>query len=201
MTSERNKLVCVEDDRVTARILCEEMQERGFDIVCAYDGQEGLATILRERPDLVLSDISMPLLSGFELLEKLAAMTPALARLPFIFLTALADRDNQLKGRRLGADDYVVKPIDFDLLEATIRTRLARTVRQDFWPIEARLHDREIEVLTWASRGKTSVEIGIILGLAPRTVDFHLDNAREKLGVSSRIEAAVKATRNRLIDP
>ena len=201
MANERKKLVCVEDDTITARIISEEMQERGFDIVCAYDGEEGLAAILRVKPDLVLSDISMPILSGFELLEELTAMTPILARLPFIFLTALADRDNQLKGRRLGADDYVVKPIDFDLLEATVRTRLARTVREDFWPIETRLHDREIETLTWASRGKTSVEIGIILGLAPRTIDFHLDNARVKLGVSSRIEAAVKATRNRLIDP
>jgi DNA-binding response OmpR family regulator len=201
MTSERKKLVCVEDDRITARLISEEMEERGFDVVCAYDGQEGLAAILREKPDLVLSDVSMPMLSGFELLEKLSAMTPTLARLPFIFLTALADRENQLKGRRLGADDYVVKPIDFDLPEATVRNRLDRTMREDFWPLDARLHEREIETLTWASRGKTSVEIGIILGLAPRTVDFHLDNARERLGVSSRIEAAVKAARNRLINP
>jgi len=200
-TNLRNKLVCIEDDLTTARIISEELRDRGFEVVCAYDGQDGLAAILREKPDLVLSDISMPVLSGFELLERLSAMTPILARLPFIFLTALADRDNQLKGRQLGADDYIVKPIDFDMLEATVRLRLARTTRTDFWPIEARLHDREIETLTWASRGKTSAEIAIILGLAPRTVDFHLDNARDKLGVSSRIEAAVKATRNRLIDP
>jgi len=201
MANERKKLVCIEDDRTTARIIAEELQDRGFQIVCAYDGQEGLTAILREKPDLVLSDISMPLLSGFELIERLTKMTSTLARLPFIFLTALADRDNQLRGRQLGADDYLVKPIDFDLLEATIRNRLARTVRQDIWPIEASLHDREIEVLTWAARGKTSGEIATILGLAARTVDFHLDNARAKLGVSTRIQAVVEATRSKLINP
>jgi DNA-binding NarL/FixJ family response regulator len=201
MASDRKKLVCIEDDRTTARIIAEELQDRGFQLVSVYDGQEGLATILREKPDLVLSDISMPGLSGFELIERLTKMTSLLARLPFIFLTALADRDNQLKGRQLGCDDYLVKPIDFDLLEATIRNRLARTVRQDFWPSEAGLHDREIEVLTWAARGKTSGEIATILGLAARTIDFHLDNARAKLGVSTRIQAVVEATRSKIIDP
>ena len=201
MASEKKKLVCIEDDRTTARIIAEELQDRGFDVVCAHDGQEGLAAILREKPDLVLSDISMPVMSGFELIERLTAMTTQLARLPFIFLTALADRDNEFKGRQLGADDYVVKPIDFDMLEVTIRNRLVRTVRADFWPVEAGLHDREIEVLTWAARGKTSGEIATIIGLAARTVDFHLDNARAKLGVSTRIQAVVEATRSGIIDP
>ncbi len=63
----------------------------------------------------------MPVMSGFELLDRLTALTPRFASMPFIFLTALGDRDNQLKGRRLGADDYVVKPIDFEILDTIIR--------------------------------------------------------------------------------
>jgi len=196
------KIVCIEDDRETADLIGEELRDRGgFTVTIAYDGQEGLAAILREKPDLVLSDISMPSMSGFEMLEQLTATIPQCAHIPFIFLTALADRDNELKGRRLGADDYVVKPIDFDILEQIIRARLARAVRHDAWPNETRLHDREIETLTWAARGKTSAEIALILGLAKRTVDFHIDSAREKLGVSTRIEAAVKAATGRLIEP
>ena len=62
------------------------------------------------------------------------------------------------------------------------------------------LSDRELEMLTWAARGKTSAEIALIVGLSKRTVDFHIDNARAKLGVATRIEAAVKATAGRLID-
>jgi len=56
-------------------------------------------------------------------------------------------------------------------------------------------------VLTWAARGKTSAEIGVILDLSKRTVDFHLDNARTKLGAATRIEAAIKAVTGRLIHP
>jgi DNA-binding NarL/FixJ family response regulator len=202
MPSGARRIVCIEDDRETAELIAEELTDRGgFEIVLAYDGQEGLAAILREQPDLVLSDISMPALSGFEVLEKLSAMAPRFAQIPFIFLTALADRDNELRGRQLGADDYVVKPVDFDMLETILRTRLARSERRDYWPVDIKLHDREIETLTWAARGKTSAEIAIILGVAKRTVDFHIDSAREKLGVATRIEAAVKASRTKLIEP
>ena len=65
----------------------------------------------------------------------------------------------------------------------------------------ADLNERERETLTWAARGKTSVEIGRILGLAKRTVDFHIDNARLKLGATTRIHAAIKAATGHLIEP
>jgi len=69
------------------------------------------------------------------------------------------------------------------------------------WPSPVDLNDREVETLTWAARGKTSSEIAQILGLSKRTVDFHIDNAREKLGAATRVEAAIKAATGRLIDP
>lgn len=197
----RKQILCIEDDGETATLIVEEFVERGFEISVAHSGQEGLASIFRERPDLVLSDISMPGMSGFEVLERLTALAPRFSNMPFIFLTALADRDNELRGRRLGADDYVTKPIDFDVLEAIVGTRLARTTRSDIWPNDVRLSDREVETLTWAARGKTSAEIATILSLTKRTVDFHIDNARSKLGVTTRIQAAVKAAAGHLIEP
>jgi DNA-binding CsgD family transcriptional regulator len=106
-----------------------------------------------------------------------------------------------LKGRQLGADDYVTKPIDFDVLGMIIHARLTRVARTELWARQVELNDREIEALTWAARGKTSVEIAQLLGLSKRTVDFHIDNARIKLGVSTRIQAAVKAAAGRLIEP
>ena len=121
--------------------------------------------------------------------------------MPFVFLTALTDRDNELKGRQLGADDYVTKPIDFDRLDAIITARLAGVARNELWPKLVDLNDREVETLTWAARGKTSAEIAQILGLSKRTVDFHIDNAREKLGAATRVEAAIKAATGRLIEP
>jgi DNA-binding NarL/FixJ family response regulator len=195
------KILCIEDDHETAALIAEELAERGYDVALAYDGREGFAAILRTMPDLVLSDISMPVMSGFDLLERLTALAPRFGSMPFVFLTALTDRDNELKGRQLGADAYVTKPIDFDLLETKIRARLAGVARNELWPRQIDLNDREVETLTWAARGKTSSEIAQILGLSKRTVDFHIDNARTKLGAATRVEAAIKATTGRLIEP
>src|ERR1700681_1048990 len=201
MPEPRKKILCVEDDRETAALIAEELVDRGYEVQLAYDGREGFAAILKFIPDLVLSDISMPVMSGFELLERLTALAPRFGNMPVVFLTALTDRDNDLKGRQLGADDYVTKPIDFDLLDAIITARLAGVARNDLWPKLVALNDREVETLTWAARGKTSSEIAQILGLSKRTVDFHIDNAREKLGAATRVEAAIKAATGRLIEP
>src|ERR1700692_4673195 len=200
MTEPAKKILVIEDDRETAGLIAEELAERGFDVHVAHDGREGFAAILKFMPDLVLSDISMPVMSGFELLERLTALAPRFGNMPFVFLTALTDRDNELKGRQLGADDYVTKPIDFDMLETIITARLAGVARTGLWPKLIELNDREIEVLTWVARGKTSVEIAQIIGLTKRTIDFHIDNARAKLGAATRTEAVIKATTGRLID-
>jgi len=201
MAEARKKILCIEDDRETATLIAEELVERGFEISIAHDGRAGLAAILKTMPDLVLSDISMPVMSGFELLERLTALEPRFAKMPFIFLTALTDRDNELKGRHLGADDYVTKPIDFEVLTTIINARLAGVARSELWPKLVQLNDREVETLTWVARGKTSAEIAEILGLTKRTVDFHIDNARTKLGAATRTQAVIKAATGRLIDP
>src|SRR5262245_65875046 len=165
MAETRKKHLCIEDDRETAALIAEELVERGFEVSVAYDGRMGLAAILKNMPDLVLSDISMPVISGFEVLERLTSLEPRFSKMPFVFLTALTDRDNELKGRQLGADDYVTKPIDFDVLAAIITARLAGVARAEMWPKLVPLNDREVEALTWAARGKTSAEIAQILGL------------------------------------
>jgi DNA-binding response OmpR family regulator len=201
MAEAPKKILCIEDDRETAALIAEELIDRGYAVTLAHDGREGLAAILKIMPDLVLSDISMPMMSGFELLERLIALAPRFAKMPFVFLTALTDRDNELKGRQLGADDYVTKPIDFDVLATIIAARLAGIARTGLWPKTPELNEREVEILTWVARGKTSVEIAQIIGLTKRTIDFHIDNAREKLGAATRTEAVIKAAGGRLIEP
>jgi DNA-binding response OmpR family regulator len=201
MAEAQKKILCIEDDRETAALIAEELIDRGYAVTLAHDGREGLTAILKTMPDLVLSDISMPIMSGFELLERLIALAPRFSRMPFIFLTALTDRDNELKGRQLGADDYVTKPIDFEVLATIITARLAGVARTGLWPKAPELNDREVEILTWVARGKTSAEIAQIIDLTKRTIDFHIDNARAKLGAATRTEAVIKATTGRLIEP
>ncbi|MBR1218098.1 response regulator transcription factor [Bradyrhizobium sp. U87765 SZCCT0131] len=201
MTQTKKKILCIEDDRETAALIAEELTERGFEVALAYDGGEGFAAIFKTMPDLVLCDINMRVMSGFEVLEHLTRIGPRFNNMPFVFLTALTDRKSEIKGRQLGADDYVTKPIDFDVLAAIVTARLAHIARTDVWARDVQLNDREVETLTWVARGKTSAEIAQILGLTKRTVDFHVDNARIKLGVATRTQAAIKAVTGRLIEP
>jgi DNA-binding response OmpR family regulator len=196
-----NKILCVEDDRETAALIAEELIDRGYEVALAHDGREGLEAMLSGTPDLVLADINMPAMSGFELLKRVTALAPQFSKTPFVFLTALCDRESELEAWRLGADDYVTKPVDFEVLSALIAARLRRVAGPERQPMRSDLVQRELETLTWAARGKTSAEIGEILGLSKRTVDFHIERARGKLGVATRMQAVMKATSGQLIEP
>jgi DNA-binding NarL/FixJ family response regulator len=194
-----HRIVCVEDDQETATLLAEALTELGYAVESARDGETGLAKILAQRPDIVLCDVRMPRMSGFELLEKVRAAGPAFARLPFVFLTALDDRENELAGRRLGADDYLTKPVDFELLGVVVDNRLRRVEGGAGPQPDVHLTEREKEVLTWVGRGKTSSEIAVILALSERTVNFHCDQAMRRLDVINRTQAVVKALSTGLI--
>jgi DNA-binding NarL/FixJ family response regulator len=188
----------VEDDPETASLLAEALRELGHTVELAADGERGLAAILTKCPDLVLCDVRMPRMTGFELLEKVSAAGSPIAGVPFVFLTALGDRDNELAARRLGADDYLTKPVDFEMLGTVVENRLRRhgyrTEKSNL-----RLTDREKEVLGWVGRGKTSSEIAIILGVSERTVNFHCDQAMKRLDVINRTQAVATAIAQGLI--
>ncbi len=201
MADANHKILCIEDDRETAALIAEELSEHGFRVIIAHSGQEGLLSIMKATPDLVLCDISMPFMTGFEVLERLNEIAPRLGKIPFVFLTALTDRADELRGRRLGADDYVTKPIDFERLVHIINARLLGVARTKRLPRRAELNDRQIQVLTWVARGMTSAEIARKLRLSKRTVDFHINNARIKLRAATRAEAAIKAVADGLIKP
>jgi DNA-binding NarL/FixJ family response regulator len=201
MVSPIKRILCIEDDAETAALIAEDLRERGYTVETAIDGHSGLSAILKTAPDLVLCDINMPGMTGFELMERLLILAPQFEAVPFIFLTARTDRDSELKGRRLGADDYVTKPVDFEILAAIIDARLGKGARNEVWSRHVALNDREMECLTWSARGKTSPEIATILNLSKRTINFHIENACRKLNVSTRTEAVAKAASSRLIDP
>jgi DNA-binding NarL/FixJ family response regulator len=201
MVSPNKTILCIEDDAETAALIAEDLKDRGYAVNIANDGHSGLSTILKTSPDLVLCDINMPGMTGFEVMERLIPLAPQFEAMPFIYLTARTDRDDELKGRRLGADDYVTKPVDFEILAAIIEARLGKGPRNEVWSRHVDLNDRELECLTWSARGKTSPEIAAILSLSKRTVNFHIENACRKLNASTRTEAVVRATSGRLINP
>jgi DNA-binding response OmpR family regulator len=124
------RILCVEDEPDILRDIVGELRDHGFLVDQASNGLEAIAQVDRAMPDLIVSDIQMPGLSGTGLLQHLRARGDAAADIPFIFLTAFGDRDLTIEARRAGADDYLTKPIDYDLLIAVAQTHLFNTRRR-----------------------------------------------------------------------
>lgn len=122
-------ILVVEDEEALRYDIVEELQEAGYRAVAAADGFRALERLEESTPDLLLCDISMPGLDGYELLRILRQQRPELATTPFVFLTALAEPREVIEGKLLGADDYLVKPVDYDLMLATIAARLRQVER------------------------------------------------------------------------
>lgn len=198
--NEPPRILCIEDDPEILELLVEVLEEAGFAAETARDGLTGLGRI-RERPDLILCDLDLPELTGFEVLERLRAESPALRGIPFLFVTAHGLRENQIRAYQLQCDGYITKPIDFELLVEIVRGRLRRPPPPGSARAPFRLTDREAEVLTWAARGKSSADIAALTGISERTVNFHIDNVMRKAGVTSRVQAAVLCTTLGLIAP
>ncbi len=121
----RHRILCIEDDPRLRRLLAEELEEAGYDVLVANSALAGLVAFFAHAPALVLCDVRMPGVSGFDLIERLRLLDEHLFGAAFVFLTALADRDNHLRGRRLGADDYITKPVDYEILFEIVRVRLS----------------------------------------------------------------------------
>jgi putative two-component system response regulator len=101
------------------------LEDSGFDVLTAIHGREGLEQMNWATPDLILSDISMPEMDGFEFFEMVRSRAEWVS-IPFIFLTARGEREDTFLGRKLGAEDYLVKPITQEELITTVESRLAR---------------------------------------------------------------------------
>ncbi len=102
------KVMVVEDDAALREIYSIRITAEGYDVVSAGDGEEALAVAVREKPNLILSDVMMPKISGFDMLDILRA-TPETAGIKVIMMTALSSDDQRQRGERLGADRYLVK--------------------------------------------------------------------------------------------
>lgn len=190
----RPRILCIEDDPETAGLIVEVLESEGFQLTVANNGVDGLAGI-GGRPDLVLCDIDMPGLSGFEILQRVRQDKLLPRSVPFIFITAFTQRTHQMTARKLGCDDFVIKPIDFELLITIVRNRLEGSLPEaTLEATDFHLTERELETLTWVARGKSSSDIGVILGVSERTVNFHIDNVIRKTGVATRIQAAIKCS-------
>jgi len=119
------RILLVEDNEMNRDMLSRRLQRKGYTVLIAVDGEQGLATAYSEMPDLILMDISLPFIDGYEVTRRLKA-NPRTKHIPVIALTAhalLTDRD---KAMRAGCNDYDTKPVDFSRLTEKIETLLVR---------------------------------------------------------------------------
>jgi adenylate cyclase len=121
--NEAPTIVVADDRPESVRLVRHLLQVEGYRIIAAYDGQEALDRIYQHQPDMVLLDINMPVLNGYEVCQRLQA-DPVTANIPVLMLTAWADPEQRVKGLQLGAVDYLAKPFDYRELVARIQTRL-----------------------------------------------------------------------------
>src|SRR5215475_8748533 len=170
----RPKILCIEDDPATCELLTEVLQDEGFEPLIASDGDEGVKKI-RERPNLILCDVDLPRMSGFDVLRVLRRSRGELRKIPFLFITAYGSRESNLLAWRLGCDDFLTKPLDFELLIEIVRRRLSHSPRTAPPPL-------------------------ILMHVSERTVNFHIDNVIHKAGVATRVQAAIRCALLGLVD-
>ena len=205
------RVVLVDDQTLVRRGIRSLLELAGdIDIVAeASDGEEGVATILRERPDVVLLDIRMPRKDGLQVLRDLQGSG---ALPPTILLTTFDDDESLLEAVKAGARGYLLKDVSLERLTDAIRSvaaggtviRPALTervlrglehVRRDFDALDPAdpLTKREVEVLRLMAGGYSNREIADALGTAEGTVKNHASSILSKLGVRDRTRAVLKA--------
>lgn len=194
-------ILCVEDEQALCRDIADELREAGYQVIESASVKQAWKSLQQTLPDLILCDITMPFESGYVLLEKIQQAGTAYANTPFVFLTALSDPIEVIKGKRLGADDYLIKPIDYDLLLATVEARLRQIGRiqagiaQTPHLLDAEklvtlygLTPTEVRVTLALSEGLSITEVAERKNVARTTVAFHLRNVFQKTAVNRQAE-------------
>jgi DNA-binding response OmpR family regulator len=226
-TRTRN-IVIVEDDEDIAESIRYNLEREGFRVRVAATGEDALNLILDRPPSLILLDLNLPHMSGFEMCRRLRAEAPT-ARVPILILTARTDEADKVLGLNIGADDYITKPFGMRELVARVNAVLRRadgleserpiydngelTIDQATFSVrfkgrEVRLTRKEFALLSELARNQGRVMtretlLDRVWSLSyygdSRTLDVHIRRLRQKLGESSLIET-VTGIGYRLLD-
>ena len=207
-------ILVVEDDEAIANLICVSLSAEGYRCTCARDGMEGADYIERQSFDLVLLDIMLPEVDGYELLEYIKPTGT-----PVIFLTAKGSIEDKVRGLRAGADDYLPKPFQIGELLARVEAVLrryhktetlltvfdvvidtaSRSVTQNGEPVMPTMQEFELLLLLARNRNialyrETIYENiwgGVYMGQS-RTVDLHIQRLKKKLNWDNEIAAVYK---------
>lgn len=208
------KILIVEDEKSISDLIKINLCDAGYDCTCVYDGEQAADIIENNKYDLILLDVMLPKISGFELIEYIKVFD-----IPVIFLTAKADVADKVKGLKLGAEDYLTKPFEIVELLARVETVLRRYNKNEH---QINLFDIHIDSLSRVVRKNgevvnlTAKEYDLLLLFIQnknialfrnqismkvwgeecmgdsRTIDLHVQRMRKKLGLEDKIVAVYK---------
>ncbi|MBW4422086.1 MAG: response regulator transcription factor [Myxacorys californica WJT36-NPBG1] len=197
------KILVVDDDMTLRTALTRYLEKRGYAVQKAACGTEALLCFEQDPPDLIVSDVIMPEMDGFEFCRRLRAIRTGQLT-PFIFLSSRGDIEDRVQGHSIGADDYLIKPFEPRELLAKIEAQLERSRRmhseiirlmqqtdrlpepQAASPDPLPLTPAEEKVFWEVIQGYTNKQIGDHLFVSPRTVQTHLSNILSKLQLENR---------------
>ena len=201
------KILIVEDEKPISDLIKMSLLGEGYHCTCAYDGQEAADIIENEMFDLVLLDIMLPKIDGYELLEYIKYY-----QMPIIFITARTNVNDKVKGLKAGAEDYISKPFEIIELLARVETVLrrynkaisiiefegikidtqSRIVTKDGAPVNLTAKEFDLLIYLFQNKNKALYRTQIYAGVwgssylgDSRTVDLHIQRLRKKLSLES----------------
>ncbi|MCL1473528.1 response regulator transcription factor [Argonema antarcticum] len=208
-------IIVVADDDLAIRLFVTEYLEMyGYSAIAAEDGQEALELVEAYRPHLLVTDIMMPRMDGYELVRQVR-QRPEFRQLPVILLTERRSTEERIRGYELGCDLYLPKPFEINELGAIIRNLLSRKIDQSDSNLrasttrldktktvlkECKLSKREQEVLDLITHGFSNAEIGDRLHLSARTIEKYVSSLLRKTTTSNRTELVRFAMEQHLVE-
>lgn len=202
-------ILVVDDDLGTRLAISDFLEATGYSVVAAENGREGLKLVEKCQPHLIVTDVTMPQIDGYEFIRQVR-LRPELRLLPVVFLTARTETHDRIRGYQLGCDVYLPKPFELQELGVVVRNLLDRlqmielewrsrntpipgtvmteTTTGDQATVTISFTPREKEVLSLLADGLSNSQIGDRLHLSPRTVEKHVSNLLNKTDTSNRSE-------------
>ncbi len=207
------RILVAEDDEMLNELVCSALSQGGYEVVSCKDGEQALRAMEKENFDMLISDIMMPHTDGYALAK---AVRQTDGNIPILFMTALDDKPAQQRGYAAGADDYVVKPFDTDILLLRVRALLRRAhieqsreltagnlrmnldehtayVNGEELPLTVREFDLLFKLLSYPKRTFTRTQLmdefwDYDSSATSRTVDVYMSKLREKTAVCDGFE-------------